>query len=348
MIYRGSYQKNPVAVKYCGQNISKIVCRGKTVWEGGHYAVVENNTVNVHSGKFLGAENDIDSNLFIRAKELTVRLNDGSLKRASDLSSSAGNCSLVSGLLSQQSGAPHRYGFAVSNGTLCSVLLTDTGSSNGKTLSVRSISSGSWTAITGSYYNNDYFGYGIRNGQLYRLTYSDIAQIGTSAGWTKIKCYGNTAFGICSGGLYRISGETAEQFGTGSGWTDFCLSPDTVHTVFGIHNGQLCGVLNGLTSVINGDTDWTKIAGSYNSSYAYIPAIKGGALYLVRQPSSSISGNITLLDATGTWTDCSGDSNGGMLGIRNGTVCRVTTNGYTSLDNTYTWQKIYANKFVAT
>ena len=198
--------------------------------------------------------------------------------------------------------------------------------------------SGGWTKISQIVTTNGYYGFGIKNDNLYYISNSYAITLKDSGIWTDVIGYTSSStsygFGIKEGKLYAMNTSGVTKISDETGWSMISgLDGGSSTSYFGlaIKNGALYSIKgNGTITLINDTETWIKIRG-YNGNNAYYGAAltQSGKLYRV-----TAYNQITQIGTDTSWTDISGSfySQGGyyvLSAIKNGDVYIFSTSNYT-------------------
>lgn len=182
-----------------------------------------------------------------------------------------------------------------------------------------------WTKISGwgDATTDNYYGYGIHNGNLYYLNsnYDTVYKQGSDDTWTDITgAYEDSGswygYGINNGKLYKLAG-TPTQVGTDTTWTMIRgdATNSSAHAI-GINNGKLYIIQNTTATQVGSSADWKGCSGFSLNSGTYSLAYDSSALYGILG-----TGSVTKI-MDGEFVYCGENYSGSAYGIA---IRKVTT-----------------------
>lgn len=199
--------------------------------------------------------------------------------------------------------------------------------------------SGGWTKISYINTSSGYYGFGIKNDNLYYISNSYAITLKDSGTWSDIIGNSNSTtrygFGIREGKLYAMNTSGITKISDETGWSMICgfdgSSSSTNYFGLAIKNGALYSIKgNGTITLINDTETWIKIRGFSNSSGHYGAALtQSGKIYRI-----TAYNQITQIGTDSSWTDISGSffSIGSyyiLTAIKNGDVYIFSSSDYT-------------------
>lgn len=188
-------------------------------------------------------------------------------------------------------------------------------------------------------------GHVVSGGEVYTTSGNIISRYG--AGWTAFDSWGCS--GIKNGNLYDSAGNL--MLSSVSNWQPGEYQSQYTADSYAITNGMLYyyyfseadgNLYRGYAAQVGISSSWTAISryGSGNVRFTY--GINNGILYKLQRAA-------TVIDSSGTWTAVDGDalSNGSSCcrGVRDGQLCRVSTDGTVTVMDSRTGWTLYSEVF---
>ena len=208
--------------------------------------------------------------------------------------------------------------------------------------------SGGWTKISYCSLSTNYLGFGIKNDNLYYVSYlnnsTPTITLKDSGIWTDVVGFTSSSsvygFGIRDGKLYSLNSSGITKISDDTGWSMICGRDDGVtsssYCGYGIRDGKLYLLKGNGVSLLDTTETWIKIRG-YNSNG--VGLTQSGKLYRLT------STTITQIGTDTTWSDFSGIYDTKYLfGIKNGNVYvidNITNQTFTQITNLGNIQKVY-------
>ena len=202
------------------------------------------------------------------------------------------------------------------------------------------------------YTNTDYNGFTnfmICDGKLYFISLSGTTftrtQVGIDTTWTEIGASGSNDYNQClainNGDLYYVNYESP-TLRDSSGWQHISGFGYGSVKCFGIKNNSLYALSSKGSTITNIDSSgvWSYVVGETSNADTYVFGVRDGYLY-----SISYNNVITKISNDTGWSNISGPDGiqgnniYGSIGINNGALYWIKSNGVYLVDNTETWIK---------